>query len=106
MFSLLEMNDLLFPPSFLFGAATAGYQIEGNNINSNIYHDEIRLPKNYPQRSAACCNHWEMYQSDAELFGQLGWQVYRMSIEWSRLEPEHGVFNAEALSTIWICLSG
>ncbi len=98
MLSLLEMNDLLFPPSFLFGAATAGYQIEGNNINSNIYHDEIRFPKNYPQRSAACCNHWEMYQSDAELFGQLGWQVYRMSIEWSRLEPEHGVFNAEALS--------
>ena len=56
MLSLLEMNDLLFPPSFLFGAATAGYQIEGNNINSNIYHDEIRFPKNYPQRSAACCN--------------------------------------------------
>lgn len=97
MFSLLQMNEVFFPETFLFGTASAGYQIEGNNYNSNIYQDEISRPQNYPERAGACSNHWELYREDAELFGQLGWQVYRMSIEWSRIEPEPGRYDQDAL---------
>ena len=58
MFSLLEMNDLLFPPSFPFGTAAAVWQIAGNNFNSSICHIEIHFQKNgrciHNHREQAC----------------------------------------------------
>ena len=98
MFPLLNMDEIHFPADFLFGAATAGYQIEGNNATSNIYNDELNQPQNYPCRSGNCCDFWNRYAADIDLFGKLGFQIFRMSIEWSRIEPEHGHHDERALA--------
>lgn len=98
MFSILAMTPLEFPEDFQFGAAAAGYQIEGNCTNSNFYLMEQEHPEKLPERSGSSCNFWELYRNDIELFGKLGWQVFRTSLEWSRLEPEHGVHDEAAMS--------
>ena len=62
MLSLASMTPFSFPDNFQFGAAMAGYQVEGNCQNTNIWQDEHERPKNYPQKSGSSCNHWEMYK--------------------------------------------
>jgi len=98
MFSLLSMPPITFPENFQFGAATASYQCEGNCTNSNIFLDEQLHPENYPVRAGRASNFWEMYKSDIDLFGTLGWQVFRTSFEWSRIEPEHGIHDEAAMA--------
>lgn len=97
MFPLLSMSSVTFPQDFLFGTATASYQIEGNCIHSQLWEDERKQPDRFPDKSGSACNFWELYPQDIELFHSLGWKVFRMSMEWSRLEPEPGVHDQQAL---------
>ena len=97
MFTTLAMKDVIFPEDFLFGAGGAGHQIEGDNIHSQFHEFETSHPDWFPVRAGKACNAWEMYPEDIELFKSLGWKVYRMSIEWSRIEPEMGVYSQVAL---------
>jgi beta-glucosidase len=89
------MNEVKFPEGFLWGAATAGHQIEGDNIHSQNWQEEIK--NKYPEPSGKACNSWELFDEDAKLISELGLQAYRMSIEWSRIQPEEGFYNNEAL---------
>lgn len=91
------MTPFSFPDDFQFGAAMAGYQVEGNCKNTNIWHDEHERPESYPQKSGSGCNYWEMYKEDIDLFGQMEWNVLRTSFEWARIEPEQGVHDENAL---------
>jgi len=83
-----------FPKGFEFGSATAGHQIEGNNIHSNNYFDELEQKKINPKYdlSGLACNSYNMYEEDSKILSEFGHKVYRMSIEWSRIEPEEGSF--------------
>ena len=72
MLSLLSMSDIKFPEGFLWGAATAGHQIEGNNIHSQNWHYEME--NKYPERSGKACNSWELFDEDAKLIDELGLQ--------------------------------
>ncbi|MBO5201191.1 MAG: glycoside hydrolase family 1 protein [Lentisphaeria bacterium] len=96
MFTTRLMKEVIFPEDFIFGAGGAGHQIEGNNIHSQ-FHEWETTRDCFPVRAGKACNCWEMYQEDIELFKRLGWQIYRMSIEWSRIEPEQGVYDFSAL---------
>jgi beta-glucosidase len=80
----------IFPEHFRFGSATAGHQVEGDNVHSQEWHDELhdeRRKAGGKGRSGKACNHWELYRQDVDLIAELGHQAYRFSIEWSRIEP-------------------
>ncbi len=85
-----------FPKSFLWGVASAAHQVEGNNINSDLWVLEHLKPSMYPEPSGDACDHYHRYRDDIKLVADLGFNTYRFSIEWARIEPEEGAFsNAE-----------
>lgn len=82
------------PEHFLFGAASSSHQVEGNNMHNDWWHEEQRgkLPK-----SVRATDHYNRYPEDFELAQQIGLNAMRISIEWSRIEPEAGHWNMEAV---------
>jgi beta-glucosidase len=80
-----------FPAGFRFGAATSAHQVEGNQ--NNTWTDWENLPQfegKTAEPSGAACEHYERYEEDLDLVAEMGLDVYRMSIEWSRIEPQRG----------------
>lgn len=96
MIDIFQYPEIRFPEQFLIGASTSGQQIEGNN-HSQYDWDEWDSGNPYYQKAGLACNSYEMYESDAELIRTLGLDAYRMSVEWSRIEPEEGIFSQEAV---------
>lgn len=88
-------NKLLFPAGFLWGVATSAYQIEGGNSNSDWWEWEKQGKAD--NQSGIACDYWNRYKSDHELLSELGVNVFRLSLEWARIEPEEGVFSMEAI---------
>jgi beta-glucosidase len=86
-----------FPSGFLWGAATAGHQIEGNNVNSDTWVAENVKPTIYAEPSADACNSFELWPQDLDLVKAIGLNTYRFSLEWSRVEPEPGMFSIASL---------
>jgi beta-glucosidase len=85
-----------FPNKFLWGCATAGHQVEGNNTNSDLWLLE-HLPESiFKEPSGDACDHYHLYPQDISMLADLGFNTYRFSLEWARIEPEEGFFsNAE-----------
>src|SRR5215210_6504071 len=86
-----------FPAGFLWGAATAAHQVEGNNIHSDWWHAEAagRLP----HRSDLACDSWTNWADDIRLLKDMHLNAYRLSVEWARIEPEPGRYDQHALDT-------
>ncbi|MDY6368159.1 MAG: family 1 glycosylhydrolase [Clostridia bacterium] len=99
------MNDVFaikgfkFPKDFLFGSATAGHQIEGDNIYSDYWFAEQKKLAQNPdcEVSGKACNSYNLYEKDSELLAELKHKVYRMSVEWARIEPQEGTFDSKAV---------
>jgi beta-glucosidase len=91
------MTELVFPPSFLWGAATAAHQVEGGNANSDWWAWERRPGTPCADRSDLACDHYRRYPEDVALLAGLGLNTYRYSVEWARVEPEDGSFDQGAL---------
>lgn len=85
------------PASFLWGAATAGHQIEGNNTNSDTWFLEHVEPTVFAEPSGAACNSFERWEDDLALVAGMGLNSYRFSVEWARIEPNPGEFSTAAL---------
>jgi beta-glucosidase len=85
-----------FPDQFLWGCATAAYQVEGNNTDTDFWTME-HLPQSiFKEPSGDACDHYHLYPQDISMLADLGFNTYRFSIEWARIEPEEGFFsNAE-----------
>ena len=86
-----------FPKDFLWGAATAGHQVEGNNVNADQWLLETVTPKLPLSPSGDACNSFELWRTDLDLVASLGLTAYRFSIEWPRIEPEPGQFSIAML---------
>lgn len=86
-----------FPDGFLWGAATAAHQVEGNNINSDLWLLEHIEPTMFAEPSLDACDHYHRFREDIKLLADLGLNTYRFSIEWARIEPERGHFSSSAL---------
>lgn len=110
-----------FPKRFLWGVATAAHQVEGGNHNQwsvwelenakakaaqaeYIYDhydswtrigSQAKKPSNYV--SGGVGDHYNRYEEDFNLLQQMNMNAYRFSVEWSRIEPEEGVWDAEAV---------
>ena len=114
-------NQIRFPKKFMWGAGVSAHQVEGGNHNQwtaweldhakaraaqapyqyedlEAWKDIARLagnPANYV--SGAASGHYMRYEEDLKLLKKLNLNTFRFSIEWSRIEPEEGQWNAEAL---------
>jgi beta-glucosidase len=86
-----------FPQGFLWGVATAAHQVEGNNVNSDLWLLEHLKPSMYAEPSGDACDHYHRYRDDIALVKSLGFNTYRFSIEWARIEPEQGFFSSAEL---------
>ncbi|MBL0767240.1 beta-glucosidase [Sphingopyxis sp. XHP0097] len=89
------MTSSPFPDNFLWGAATAAYQIEGSpladgagaSIWQRFSHDP-RLMASPGDTGDVACDHYNRMESDVALMKELGLQAYRFSVNWGRVLPE------------------
>lgn len=75
------------------GTATATHQVGGNNVNSDNWLYEHVPGTIYAEPSGDACDHYHRYREDIALLAELGFNLYRFSIEWARVEPEPGEFS-------------
>ncbi|MHA7986294.1 family 1 glycosylhydrolase [Rathayibacter sp. CAU 1779] len=85
-----------FPQGFLWGASTAPHQVEGNNLNSDFWASEGRLPG--MERSGDACDSYHRYREDIRLLAESGLNSYRFGIEWARIEPLPGLISHAELA--------
>ena len=83
-----------FPNNFLWGAATASYQVEGG-VEGNDWADAARHG-NAPVCGDAC-DHYNRYEEDFDLAKEMNHNFHRFSIEWSRIEPKEGEFDQKEI---------
>ncbi|QPK81646.1 glycoside hydrolase family 1 protein [Schaalia sp. ZJ405] len=86
-----------FASGFFIGAATAAHQVEGNNINSDFWAQEQMVHTSYVEPSLDAVDHYNRYEEDIQLMATAGLNAYRFSIEWARIEPQEGAFDADAV---------
>ncbi|HEY0779248.1 MAG TPA: family 1 glycosylhydrolase, partial [Gemmatirosa sp.] len=86
-----------FPQGFVWGAATAGHQVEGNNVASDIWLLEHVTPTVFAEPSGNAVNSFALWATDLDLARALGLTAYRFSLEWARIEPEPGQFSRAML---------
>lgn len=85
-----------FPEKFLFGAATAAYQIEGaafdDGRTASIWDAFSRVPGAVVNGDTGdvACDHYNRYPQDVALMRELGLQSYRFSASWSRVRRTAG----------------
>ncbi len=96
-------NVRTFAPEFLFGAATAAYQIEGaafeDGRTASIWDAFSRVPGAVINGDTGdvACDHYHRYPQDVALMKELGLDTYRFSVSWSRVRPDGGAVNAKGL---------
>ncbi len=114
-------TEPVFPKDFLWGAATASHQVEGNTLNdwsewekehaprlakeseSHFGHlpcwervkEEALDPSTY--LSGSSTDHYHRFEEDFDILKRLNGNVYRFSLEWSRIEPVNGVFDEQEI---------
>lgn len=89
----LPVVALRFPDGFLWGAATGAHQVEGQNTDADWWDWETRRGATVAEPSGDAIDHVHRYREDIALLASLGLGVYRFGVEWSRVEPEQGMFD-------------
>ena len=92
-----QLSRRNFPQGFLWGASTAGHQVEGNNVVSDNWFLENIKPTIYSTPSGDAANSLALWPQDMDLARSMGLNSYRFSIEWARIEPEPGLFSIAML---------
>jgi len=92
--SAAQASGRKFPQGFIWGAATASYQIEG------AVHEDGRGPSIWDTFSSTpgkvfaghtgevACDHYHRYRDDVALMADLGLASYRFSVAWPRIQPD------------------
>ncbi|MGZ3673483.1 MAG: glycoside hydrolase family 1 protein [Ktedonobacterales bacterium] len=92
-------QSISFPPGFLWGVATASYQYEGGNTNNQWYDWEQRGHIKTGDTCGLACDWWgEQAEHDFDRAQRMGLNALRVSLEWSRIEPQPGQWNTQAIS--------
>lgn len=93
-----------FPPGFLFGAATAAYQIEGaadeDGRGPSMWDTFCRVPGAvvHGDTGDIACDHYHRVEEDLDLIAEMGLTAYRFSIAWPRIVPDGtGMVNQKGL---------
>lgn len=98
------MTQLSFPHDFIWGAATAAYQIEGawneDGKGESIWDRFAHTPGKIEDGSTGdiACDHYHRWREDIQLMQNLGLTAYRFSIAWPRILPNgRGPVNTAGL---------
>jgi beta-glucosidase len=98
------MSDARFPDGFVWGAATAAYQVEGavdaDGRGPSIWDTFCRVPGAIAggDTGDVACDHYHRYPEDVALMADLGLDAYRFSIAWPRIQPDgSGAINQKGL---------
>ena len=111
--NFIDYNKVMdFPSNFIWGTGDSAYQTEGTQtagdqpiINNWTLSDKqivIRHGK-YVQRTPIKnrvgngTERWTRYPDDIKLAKDIGMNSFRFSIEWSKIEPQKGIFNKQAM---------
>ncbi len=92
------MGSFRLPENMRLGVAAAATQIEGGDTNNSWYawfRAGYIKDGSDPSRAAGHYGRWE---EDAALMKELNIQIYRMGVEWSRIEPQEGQFDESVLA--------
>ncbi|MCD4714111.1 MAG: glycoside hydrolase family 1 protein [Clostridiales bacterium] len=85
---------MAFKENFLWGSASAAYQIEGayeaDGKGASIWDVWAHLPgKTFEGTNGdIACDHYNRYKEDVALMKEMGLQTYRFSIAWTRILPQ------------------
>ena len=116
-----QTESNVFPRDFMWGGSTAAHQVEGGTYNQwtvwelqharefattaekrlnwlpewERFKKEAETPENYLSGNGV--KHYELYKHDFDILQKLQLNSFRFGIEWSRLEPEEGAWNVEAI---------
>ena len=94
---------LAFPPGFVWGAATAAYQIEGavaeDGRRPSIWDTFCRVPGAVVDGDTGdvACDHFHRMPGDVALMRELGLASYRFSVAWPRVRPDGGAVDQRGL---------
>lgn len=97
-------NSMTFHDDFVWGAATASYQIEGahradgkgDTVWDRMAHWKGRIYQGHTGDVA--CDHYHLWEKDVDIMAEMGLQGYRLSLSWARILPEgKGAINAKGL---------
>jgi beta-glucosidase len=92
-------DRISFPPGFLWGTATAAHQVEGNNDNNDWWaFEQVPGAIWHGDRSGRACDWWRTAEADFDHMVELNHNTHRLSIEWSRVEPADGEWDATAVT--------
>jgi len=97
---LTERIAAAAPNGFLWGTAISAHQSEGNNINSDAWLCENVSPTLYREGSRDGCDSYNRFEEDIAIAADLGFNCYRLGIEWARIEPEPGLFSMAELDRV------
>lgn len=87
-------SGLTFPQDFLFGSATASYQVEGafdaGGRGPSIWDTFSKTPGKVLNGDTGdiAVDHYHRFEQDLDLMVDLGLEAYRFSIAWPRIQPE------------------
>lgn len=98
----MALSRFDFPEGFLFGAATAAYQIEGSSLGgcgSTHWDTFAATPGNVvrAEDGARACDHYTLWQGDLDLLAHANMDAYRFSTSWARVMPDGRTPNPEGL---------
>lgn len=88
------ITKITFPKDFLWGSASAAYQIEGayneDGKGMTNWDEFVRIPgKTYKATTGdVAVDHYHRWQEDVQLMSELGLKTYRFSVSWARIYPE------------------
>jgi len=98
------MSEARFPDGFVWGAATAAYQVEGavdaDGRGGSIWDTFCRVPGAIAggDTGDVACDHYHRYAEDIGSLADLGLGAYRFSIAWPRVQPDgSGAINQKGL---------
>ncbi|MCD5341811.1 beta-glucosidase [Arthrobacter sp. AK04] len=100
----MSSTQFPFPEGFLWGAATAAYQIEGaahtGGRQDSIWDVFARVPGAVADghNGDVACDHYRRYKEDVALMGQLHMKAYRFSTSWARCMPDGVTPNPEGIA--------
>ncbi len=91
---MAEYTDLQFPAGFRWGCASASHQAEGNCVKNDWWAWEQEGGHIADGTvSGIACDHYNRFEEDFALAQELGHNAHRLSIEWSRIEPDEGQWD-------------
>jgi len=98
----INTDNIAFPNDFIWGFSSSGHQFEGNSTNNTWSKwEEGNFPDGTPHvkdRSGIACDHWNRYKEDIQLLKKTGAKSFKFSVEWSKIEPQEGVYDQAALT--------